>query len=91
MGVAFGPKEPSPGEKVCSKCGAMGSWEFLVDSGSGSTVMECKGCGFWVILGRGFVDQSTGMMLLAKNTIGSWGTFSINSTHISHEGAEDGD
>ena len=77
-------RDASPADSThCVKCGGH-DWDFITDSANGSSVLECRECRYWVYLGRGGLDRDQGMLLGRKNVLGSWGTFSFSSSHVSH-------
>ncbi len=43
--------------------------------------MECEICGHWLLLGRGYIEDG-GLLLDRPNVLGSWGTFSVRSEHV---------
>ena len=81
---SVGDRDESPADTTeCVQCGSC-DWIFTTDSANGSSVLECKKCRFWVYLNRGGLDRAQGMLLKRKGTLGSWGTFSLTSSHVSH-------
>ena len=83
---SMGDRDESPDQGECSRCGGSPKWIFDIEARSGSTVMQCELCGFVVFLNRGGMIPGAGMMLPRENVLGSWGTFSVCSSHISHIG-----
>ncbi|KKM83608.1 hypothetical protein LCGC14_1307580 [marine sediment metagenome] len=79
--MSFGPKMEGPNTSECPRCSAV-AWTMTSDALTGSSYMECKECGHWLLLGRGYIAGG-GLLLNRPNVVGSWGSFSVRSEHVS--------
>ena len=76
----IGPRQEGPNTTPCPNCGAV-EWMPTTDSRTGSSIFECRNCGHWLLLGRGYIEGG-GLLLDRPNVLGSWGTFSVRSEHV---------
>jgi ribosomal protein L32 len=79
--VSYGYRQEGPNTSECPRCGAV-CWGMTSDALTGSSYMECKKCGHWLLLGRGYIADN-GLLLNRPNVVGSWGTWSVRSEHVS--------
>lgn len=77
---AIGPRHEGPNTSKCPRCSEI-DWMMTTDARTGSSIMECKSCGHWLLLGRGYIEDG-GLLLDRPNVLGSWGTWSVQSEHI---------
>ncbi len=79
--MSFGLRKEGPNTSHCPRCGVV-EWMMTSDALTGSSYMECKECGHWLLLGRGYITDG-GILLDRPNVVGSWGSFSVRSEHVS--------